>query len=211
LSADVSEREQCLDAILSNGELKNFAEDFRGSNRLDPVADATIIHVSGWYNRSDRAAYLSVVSVAGMVGGERGPGGIPTTRRRDLSWFRKSRGPCVLIDGLLWKSRFRACSRHPQGFPPQASPDSTVTRRGSPEVLVHPTNPTKMRTCSSSRCVALRIPSRILRTPAVRGEEFSPRVIGPEGIKEFFSWQNGGWIWTSSDCCGNRVDQADHF
>ena len=42
LSVDVSEWEQRLDAILSNGKLKNLAQDFRGSNRLDSFTSVTV-------------------------------------------------------------------------------------------------------------------------------------------------------------------------
>ena len=81
LSVDVSEWEQCLDAILSNGELKNLGDDLWGANRLDSVAGAVTHRVSKRYNRVERAAYLLVVSVADMVGRRRGG----ATGRRDSS------------------------------------------------------------------------------------------------------------------------------
>jgi len=70
--------------------LKNLGEDFWGANRLDYLAGAATRHVSRWYGWVERAAYLLVVSVADMVGGERGRRGTPPTLG-----FQKSRGPCV--------------------------------------------------------------------------------------------------------------------
>jgi len=37
--------EQCLDAIRSDDELKNLAEDFRGADRFDPSTGGTIVIV----------------------------------------------------------------------------------------------------------------------------------------------------------------------
>ena len=77
----MSEWEQCLDALWPDDELKNLAEDFRGTNRLGCVTYVVTIIVSGQYTRrwrSDRA-YLLLASATAMVGGGRGQ---RATRRR---------------------------------------------------------------------------------------------------------------------------------
>jgi hypothetical protein len=46
MSADASEWEQRLDAIRSDGKLKDLAEYFRGADRFDFFTDTAIVVVS---------------------------------------------------------------------------------------------------------------------------------------------------------------------
>ena len=83
----MSEWEQCLDAIQSDGGLKNLADDFWGPNRLGSFTDGATVTVSERYScrrRLERATYLSVVSAADMVGGEEDHG---APQRRGITFY----------------------------------------------------------------------------------------------------------------------------
>jgi len=88
-SADVSEREQRLDAIRPNGELENLAEDFWGSDQFDLVTDTTVGVVSKSSTRDGRSAYI--VPFGGLRG--RHGGRRKRTTGRSLVFYGEVTGP----------------------------------------------------------------------------------------------------------------------
>ena len=113
MEVDVSEWEQCLDAILPNGELKDLAEDFCRADRFDFFTGGPIVIINEQsVHQGGRRTFRWSLQQA-WSGEREGRRTSPTATSRHLPrWGSGTGGPCISFCAPLWQSCFQNCQGH---------------------------------------------------------------------------------------------------